>query len=397
MNDATAATPEPASQPDATPPATCRNCAATLHGPHCHACGQPVKGLMRPLGSLFGDVMDSVFDLDIRTFRTIGPLFAKPGFLSAEYFAGRQIRYVTPFRLFFFLAIITFFFAQLTPDVDSDIVKVNTETSDKSDNDAIGSATTVADVERERDARLANLAAAKARMANTPAKAGIGGIEAGEAQVRAAATERIRQLREAEAKGEAPPPPMQDGFNINFNGKRWDRQKNPVDTWAPAFVDRWLNAQVARGNDNIERLKKDRTAFKNAVLSAVPSTLFVLVPIFALMLKIAYVFKRRLYMEHVVVALHSHAFLCLDLLLVLLVRALEQWVAPNPGALASAFGWIEGLLILWMPVYLLLMQKRVYAQGWPMTLLKYFLLGTCYTVLLSFAIVASMAIGLVAM
>ena len=48
----------------------------------------------------------------------------------------------------------------------------------------------------------------------------------------------------------------------------------------------------------------------------------------------------------------------------------------------------------WTP---LLMQKRVYAQGWPMTLLKYWLLGTCYTVLLSFAIVASMAIGLVAM
>ena len=102
-------------------------------------------------------------------------------------------------------------------------------------------------------------------------------------------------------------------------------------------------------------------------------------------------------MEHVVVALHSHAFLCLDLLLVLLVRALEAWVAPNPGVLASVFGWIEGLLILWMPVYLLIMQKRVYAQGWPMTLLKYFVLGTCYTILLSFAVAASMAIGLVAM
>ena len=170
-----------------------------------------------------------------------------------------------------------------------------------------------------------------------------------------------------------------------------------MDTWGPGFVDRWLNNQVARANANIQRLKKDRTAFKDAVLSAVPTTLFVLVPVFALMLKVAYFFRRRLYMEHIVVALHSHAFLCLDLLLVLLVRALEGWVAPNPGALATVFGWIEGLLIAWMPIYLLLMQKRVYAQGWPMTLLKYWLLGTCYTVLLSFAIVASMAIGLVAM
>ena len=395
MNDTAA----PATETAEPPPATCRNCGSTLHGPHCYACGQPVKGLVRPLGNLFGDLLDSVFNIDTRVLRTIPPLFAKPGFLTTEYFAGRQVRYVTPVRLFFFLAIITFFFAQLTTDVGSDIVQVNVEDSNDNDNDNddIGSASTVAEVEKARDARLANLAAAKARMANTPAKTGIGGIEAGEAQVRATATERIRQLREAQAKGEAPPPPMQDSFNFKVNGERWDRQKNPLDTWGPGFVDGWVNDQIARANGNIQRLKKDRTAFKDAVLSAVPTTLFVLVPVFALMLKLAFVFKRRLYMEHIVVALHSHAFLCLDLLLVLLVRALESWVAPNPGALASGFAWIEGLLILWMPIYLLIMQKRVYAQGWPMTLLKYWLLGTCYTVLLSFAIAASMAIGLVAM
>lgn len=389
MNDTAA----PATDPVEPPPAACRNCGAPLHGPHCYACGQPVKGLVRPLGNLFGDLLDSAFNVDTRILRTIPPLFTKPGFLTAEYFAGRQVRYVTPVRLFFFLAIITFFFAQVTTDIGSDMVQVNAEDS----NDGIGNADTVAEVEKARDARLADLAAAKKRMEGTPARTGIPGIEEGEEQVRDTAAERIRQLQEAQAKGEAPPPPMQDSFNFKFNGKRWDREKNPLDTWGPGFVDRWLNQQVARGNDNIQRLKKDRTAFKDAVLSAVPTTLFVLVPVFALMLKIAYFFRRRLYMEHIVVALHSHAFLCLDLLLVLLVRALEGWVAPNPGALATVFGWIEGLLIAWMPIYLLLMQKRVYAQGWPMTLLKYFVLGTCYTVLLSFAIVASMAIGLVAM
>ena len=41
------------------------------------------------------------------------------------------------------------------------------------------------------------------------------------------------------------------------------------------------------------------------------------------------------------------------------------------------------------------MQKRVYAQGWPMTLLKYWALGTVYMVLLSLAIVAAAAASLV--
>jgi hypothetical protein len=386
MNDAAETSTPPA------PQGACRNCGTPLLGAHCYACGQPVQGLVRPLGNLFGDIMDSVFDLDMRMFRTIGPLFAKPGFLSREYFAGRQVRYVTPFRLFFFLAVVTFFVAQFTTDGPNFNIGGAAN--------GIPAATTVADVQKRRDAALAELAESKKEMAGTPAAAGIGGIEAGERAVRAEADKRIRQLQDAQAKGEPPPMPSKDGnhgLNFKVDGKTWDAETNPLDTWLPAFGDRWFNKQLERGNENLQRLQQDPSAFKDAVLSAVPSTLFVLVPIFALMLKLAYLFKRRLYMEHLVIALHSHAFLCLDLLLLLLVLALQGAVAPEAGVLHGLLGWIEKALLVWMPVYLLLMQKRVYGQGWPMTLLKYFVLGTCYSVLLSFAIVASMAIGLVAM
>ena len=343
-----------------------------------------------------GDALDTVFDFDTRIVRTIGPLFAKPGFITREYFAGRRVRYVSPVRLFFFLAILTFFVAQVTTgDIAGDAIRVD----GKSSNDGISTAMTVADAERARDTQLAELAKAKQEMVGTPAEAGIGGIEAGERAVRDTANARIKQLQEATAKGVPPPEPKEEDFNLRFGGgEPWDAETNPIRmAWLPGFANQWLNTQVVRAKDNIGRLKQDPAAFKNAVLSAVPTTLFVLVPLFALMLKLAYVFKRRLYMEHLIVALHSHAFLCLDLLLLLLVRALAQWLAPGEGALATLFGWIEFLLLAWMPIYLLIMQKRVYAQGWLMTLLKYFVLGTCYTMLLSFAVAASAAIGLVAM
>src|SRR3546814_1202638 len=105
-------------------------------------------------------------------------------------------------------------------------------------------------------------------------------------------------------------------------------------------------------------MRTDQESFKNAYLGAMPATRFVLRPVFARMLKLAYAFKRRLYMEHLLVALHSHAFLCLTLLLVFLTMALQRWLAPEAGALRSMFTWIEVLLWCWMPLYLLLMQKR---------------------------------------
>jgi hypothetical protein len=63
----------------------------------------------------------------------------------------------------------------------------------------------------------------------------------------------------------------------------------------------------------------------------------------------------------------------------------------------SALGGLEIALIVWMPLYLLIMQKRVYRQGWIMTVLKYSLIGTAYTLLISLAVTATLMVSLVAM
>jgi hypothetical protein len=381
-------TPNPADDTPAV--AVCRNCGEALHGPHCHACGQPVKGLMRPLGSVMGDLLDSVFDFDARIVRTLKPLYLRPGFLSLEYFAGRQVRYVTPFRLFFFLAVLAFFVARLTVQVDG--------AGAGEAQQVFAKATTVAAVEQARDAQLLQMEKAKRDMAGTPGAAGIVGIEAGEQHIREAADTRIRELQ-----GHATPPaqgkadtPQASGVVIN--GQTWDAEKHPVSiAWLPAFANTWINDQVKRGSDNVERLKRDPGAFKDAVLSVIPTTLFVLVPVFALMLKGAFLLQRRLYMEHLIVALHSHAFMCLSLLLVLLAAVPAETFAPDGTWLNSVFDWVIALLLLWVPVYLLWMQKRVYGQGWPITVLKFGVLGVLYSVLLAFAVTAAALIGLVEM
>ena len=379
MNDTAA----PATETAEPPPATCRNCGSTLHGPHCYACGQPVKGLVRPLGNLFGDLMDSVFNIDTRVLRTIPPLFAKPGFLTAEYFAGRQVRYVTPVRLFFFLCIVAFFVARLSIDDATSPLNVNVNDPVAGE---IGAATTEAEVITRRDAALKRLTEAKAKIPETPGKAGAEvGIDVQMDLARSNADTRLKQLREAAASGAAPPPAMEDSFSIGNNGP-WDEKKNPVHVpGAPKFVDGWFNQKIGRAKHNVERIKAEPSQYIDAFVGAIPTALFVLVPLFALMLKLAFVFKRRLYMEHLVVSLHSHAFLSLDLLLVFACMALQRLV-PADGLLDDLLAWCIGLLAAWMPIYLLLMQKRVYAQGWPMTLLKYFVLGTCYMTLLGFAI-----------
>ncbi|MFS8137734.1 MAG: DUF3667 domain-containing protein [Thermomonas sp.] len=371
-----------------TPPDTCRNCGTPLLGPHCYQCGQPVSGLVRPLGNLFGDVLDNVFNIDTRIVRTLGPLFAKPGFLTSEYFAGRQVRYVTPVRLFFFLCIFAFFVGSMTMSNDDVVIQGDVN------NSPIAAATTEADVIKRRDDALVKLAATRKAIPDGPGKsAAEPGLRNAERVVSKTAEARIKQLQNAAAKGEEVPPPMDE--ELSFGDKPWDPKNNPVHIpGAPTFADTWFNDKITRAKGNLQRMKTDPASYKDAFLGAIPTALFVLVPLFALLLKALYLFKRRLYMEHLVVALHSHAFMSLELLLIFGMLGVQH-LAPTGSFLAEAARVVIGLLIAWIPVYLLLMQKRVYRQGWTMTLLKFFVLGIVYSILLSLAIAGAAAASLV--
>src|SRR5687767_15045934 len=124
MNESKAIAADPVEPPalEARPvePAakSCGNCGTPLQGPYCYVCGQPEKGMIRPLANVMSDVADTIFNVDSRIFRSIPALYFRPGHLSREYFAGRRTRYVTPFRLFFFLCIISFFAVQASLGID---------------------------------------------------------------------------------------------------------------------------------------------------------------------------------------------------------------------------------------------------------------------------------------
>lgn len=375
----------------------CQNCGAELLGDHCYRCGQPIKGLVRHFSSIVGDFFDSVFDFDGRFFTTMPPLFLRPGFLSTEYFAGRRVRYVSPVRLFFFLCVVTFFVAQFRFDLgdQNSVIKVQPGTGvslSVGDSGSIASASSEEEVQQLRAAAIARLDERIAQLRDGPgAMAAQFGLEAGKAAIEQEAAARLAALRgevqsaQTKAQGREETK-AQNGRPeaITFNDRPWDPVENPVRlSWLTEGGNAWLNRQIARGQQNIQRVKQDPNLLKDAFLSSVPATLFVLLPIFALMLKVLYLFKRRLYMEHLIVALHSHAFLCGAMLVIFTLQFLADLASALPW-LATGLRWGEAGVALWMPIYLFIAQKRIYAQGWIMTTLKFGIIGTLYLMMISF-------------
>jgi hypothetical protein len=370
-----------------TPLRTCPNCGAPAHGPFCYACGQSEKGMIRHLSEVMADIADIVFNVDSRIFRSLWDLYLRPGYLTTEYLAGRRARYVTPFRLFFFLSIIAFFSMQMAlPEINPDDIHLG-------DFDSIQDAKTPEDVTRAADEAINALTIARNVAKQSPAT--LAKIDEKIKTVRKSAEERVAELKKSPASAAGEQPAKKDkGPEIKIFGKVWDPEASPLRVaWLSDGLNAKLNHTIAHMQDNALNWKKDPQRMLAGYFSVLPQTLFVVMPLFAVLLKFFFLFKRRLYMEHLLVALHSHAFIFMSILVILGLGLLGGLAAATPW-LSVSVSWLQTAAWIWLFVYLLLMQKRVYRQGWIMTTMKFCVIGVSYSFILVFALVCAGLISL---
>lgn len=117
----------------------------------------------------------------------------------------------------------------------------------------------------------------------------------------------------------------------------------------------------------------------NGLVSTAPKVVFVLLPVFAALLKLLYARRKRLYVEHFVFALHLHAFAFALATVALIVQ--EE-------VLSAA------VLPILLMIYLFVAMKKVYAQGYIMTAVKYLLLLFMYLFVAIFGVLAMVMVTL---
>jgi len=370
--------PENATGHDA--PAHCENCHTPLHGEFCHQCGQSVHNPVRHAGHALEEVFESFWHLDGRVFRTLRDLL-RPGHTAMEYLAGHRQRYLPPLRIFVIMSLLAFFVGRATIHLDEDPLNAGLDFM------PILQSQTVEEVNRNRDEMLA-------RLEQRQKKSGLPGADAAtiiaQIKIEGEAANRIVELTRGKKGSAASASAKNDeqatrskGELFSTKNEAWNPETNPVKIdWLPDFVNGWLTRKASHVMDNIQLMEDRPDRFFQAFMGSLPSALFVLVPVFALMLKIGYFFQRRLYMEHLVIALYSHVYLLMALTTIFMLMALSAAVSAHAYWLSVVSYTAITLLLIWMPLYLLVMQKRVYRQGWIITSLKYSMIGFVYVYLL---------------
>jgi len=306
--------------------ATCMNCGTELMGPFCYYCGQPDKNFMRFFPVLLRELLEDFMDFDSRFMRTIKPLLFRPGRLTRDYLDGKRFRYVPPLRLYIFSSIAFFFLAAI---LAGDAITIQSEAD--GDTDVIT------------------------------------GIHIGEPD-----TEEFQEDEE-------------DDDSISFNGEPWDLETNPlILPLMPDWVNDWVNNEIAQSPQKGKEIEANPDLIKDKVFELLPATMFVLLPLVALLLKFWYTFAKKYYVEHLIFALHNHSFLFVVLLIMMLANTFAGWREPSEdGLITTAVNVINVAIWIWIPVYLFISLKRVYQQGWGLTILKYSCIGISYFALLT--------------
>ncbi len=333
--------------------AHCLNCGTDLKGPFCYYCGQPDRNFMRFFPTLLRDMMEDLLDLDSRFMRTLKPLLFKPGRLTRDYMSGRRFRYAPPMRVYIFSSIVFFLLAAFlssdaitTNGVKDDNIHLATTSTDEAQNLSNGTLDDPQMLEQKH-------------IDTDQTKSGT-------------ATKK-------------PDEPIFDVKDLSFNDQPYDRETNPVDIkWLPDWINERINEEIEGSPQKAEQIDNNPNLIVDKVFDILPATMFVLLPMVALIFKFWFLFAKRYYVEHLIFSLHNHSFLFVSLTLILLANTSDTLLI-NSGhqTAATAVGWLVALISIWIPLYLLISLRVVYQQNWGLTIVKFAVIGLSYVTLLT--------------
>lgn len=158
-------------------------------------------------------------------------------------------------------------------------------------------------------------------------------------------------------------------------------------------ADTWLERQGLALASNVPALIRNPAVLLNNLTGMLPQTMFILLPVLAFVATLAYWRSRRHYIEHLVFMMHTHAFVFLAVLVILLASQVNR---QFQGPLVSAsIEWMKAVLGIWVMAYVLFAMKKFYRQDWFATTVKYLSLTAVYGALLivSTSVVAVLAIA----
>ncbi|WP_291198591.1 DUF3667 domain-containing protein [Hyphomonas sp.] len=329
----------------------CLNCGALLAGEFCHDCGQSALSIRRPFWSLVGESLETFFSIDGRIARTLPDLMLRPGRMTRAYLDGKRARFIPAFRLYVLASLIFFV---LMPLITGQVT-VNFDGSP-------------------------SMEEARAEVEKFFAE---GEITEAEYQQALKVLEDVDAAWKGGIPGLVPEPPAAPG-----EPPPADAEPTAEEEWAGFVPQSAIDAAREAGEAGNEEaaefadVMEDPARLARQTQEWIPRLMFVLLPVYALLLALTYLWRRQfLFFDHLIVSLHFHSAL---------------FFAMSVGFLVSLLigaGWVMLALLIYSNWYLYRLHRVVYGRSGYSSVLRTITLDVVYLFVLLSGLLTAVILG----
>ena len=336
----------------------CKNCEQTFDSSfeYCPHCGQEATDNLT-FGVLFSNTIENYFSIDARFFSSFVTLMLKPGILARRFVDGKRLKYLHPAQFYLFISVVFFFIFSFTvrkaDNEVSEVIKKGFQQEINLDSLPVNS-----DSVRIAEARNA--------LKKNQEIIGISDEE----------------LMELDSVMSSNP----QAANISFG---FERELLDSLIVAGAPLDQKFEAMGMKDDANafsrrfyaqmLKFYEKQGGGILQVLYDTIPIALFLLLPLFALFLKIFY-WKPAIFAHHLVFSFYFFTFIFTSFCAILLVN--KVWEIPI---------WLEVLICFSFVIYLMLALRNFYRSSWVSAFFKASIISFLYMLI----IVPVAAIGII--
>ena len=396
----------------------CPNCGALLDNVYnfCPLCGQENTDNNVSFNMLIADFFNTFFALDSKFAKSFVPFLFKPGTLTNLYLSGKRMTYAHPLRLYLIISLFFFFVFTLASkktieDPDDEMISVKYSMDDIDGLDSTSRARLVTVIGEDRlesiqngldgdeisDLRevledelteddiqelndvldsstlwLLRLLPPPSSMNNESEKDNTAVEKPPLAQTTDKPNEKISSEKKKKQQEE-------EGFFDIFDKIDWDLVSELKDDRKISDEQIYDSLQLENVSDFQEHIvrqllrvnRADEEQFAEYILKNLPLMMLVLIPIFALVLKLLYARRKHFYIKHLIHALHLHSFAYLFYGISLVIMTYVIVGEDN----AAIFGFMSFIVV---STYAFISFFRVYKQHWFKTFIKFNVTGYVY-------------------
>jgi hypothetical protein len=375
----------------------CLNCGTELEGKFCHHCGQENLQIKENFGHLMNHAISDYFHFDHQFFHTLKPLLFQPGKLTNEYMAGRRVQYLHPIKMYIFISLIFFIliFKHNQEVKKEDIKQLNkTEKGILLKKKLDSNPNLTESQKRSIEALAINAPDALKIDMNAVATRPILDIQTGDSvkkktlKTKQAGTDTtvrsgLTNVKVKKHKHHDDDEDVDDDDRGSFFSRLFDNTEDS--TYNGYLVSQQKLPAIERdGFFERQAVKKEfaykqygsraREVFLDELKHNVPKMMFVLLPLFALILRFAFWKNKKFYVEHLIFSFHLHCFLFLFLIVIMLINMLPD--------VYNIHGWANFAAVVGITLYIYKAFQSVYHRSRFRTISK--MIGISFTYFFAF-------------